>query len=269
LLCDARARSYESVQWLPREEVTLLLGALAALGFLVLGVVDLVWPAGRSRSRPKMKPSAAIRPTPTKVVVRPTRGTVGARLAPTPVAARPAPSPVVAKPSPPPVARPAAAAVVARAAPAPVAARPAPPVAAPTAPAARVADRGPTPVLTNAQRATHALGIGHALLERAERDTTLSADRRLMLVQSAIVWLTRGVQFAPDDAALREALGRAREALWAVYQDIALARLASEMPWGTTALAISRSATAEPGRDERWGAWGAMSGPPISTGRAS
>jgi hypothetical protein len=42
------------VGWLPREEVTLLLGALAALGFLTLGVLELLWPTGARRAvRPR------------------------------------------------------------------------------------------------------------------------------------------------------------------------------------------------------------------------
>ena len=38
------------VGWLPREEVTLLLGAFAALGFLTLGVLELLWPTGARRA---------------------------------------------------------------------------------------------------------------------------------------------------------------------------------------------------------------------------
>jgi hypothetical protein len=158
------------VQWLPGEEVTLMLGALAALGLLVLGVLDLVWPTRRTR---------------------PSRDAT----------AFPASTPALAR-------------------------RP-----------DRIEPRPAAPAVDNARRAAHALGIGRALLDRAVRDATLSPERRLMLLQSAIVWLTRGVQFAPDDEELREAVGRTREALWTAFQDIALARLAAETPWGTSALA--------------------------------
>jgi hypothetical protein len=175
------------VQWLPGEEVTLMLGALAALGLLVLGVLDLVWPARRPRPR---RDAAA------------------------------------------PVTCPAAAPAPARR-------------ADPTEP------RPAAPAVDNARRAGHALGIGRALLDRAVHDATLSPERRLMLLQSAIVWLTRGVQFAPDDEELREAVGRTREALWTAFQDIALARLAAETPWGTSALAADAGLAAP--RDERAG----------------
>src|SRR5882762_2444150 len=37
-------------------------------------------------------------------------------------------------------------------------------------------------------------------------------------------------------------------------------------PSAASRAATSRGATAPPGRDERWGVWGAMSGPPISSG---
>jgi hypothetical protein len=62
--------------WFPREEVTLLLGALMALGCLTLGIVELLWPAGvrrvaRARAAsvgravaavPIPRPAAAARP---------------------------------------------------------------------------------------------------------------------------------------------------------------------------------------------------------------
>jgi hypothetical protein len=165
------------VQWLPGEEVTLTLGALAALGLLVLGVLELVWPARRTR---------------------PSRDAAASATAAT---AFPASAPEPAR-------------------------RP-----------DRIEPRPAAPAVDNARRAAHALGIGRALLDRAVHDATLSPERRLMLLQSAIVWLTRGVQFAPDDEELREAVGRTREALWTAFQDIALARLAAETPWGTSALA--------------------------------
>jgi len=48
-----------SVELLPREEVALLLGSLTACGFLVLGILDVLWPpVSRRRDRPRA-PSAA------------------------------------------------------------------------------------------------------------------------------------------------------------------------------------------------------------------
>lgn len=42
-----------SVELLPREEVALLLGSLTACGFLVLGLLDILWPpVSRRRARP-------------------------------------------------------------------------------------------------------------------------------------------------------------------------------------------------------------------------
>jgi hypothetical protein len=43
-----------SVELLPREEVALLLGSLTACGFLVLGILDVLWPpVSRRRARPR------------------------------------------------------------------------------------------------------------------------------------------------------------------------------------------------------------------------
>ena len=45
------------LEWLPREEVTLLLVAAGALGCLVLGVLELLWPTGVRRvARPRTAP---------------------------------------------------------------------------------------------------------------------------------------------------------------------------------------------------------------------
>ena len=47
--------------WLPGEEVTLLLGAAGALGCLVLGVLELLWPTGaRRRVRPPTAPGSTL-----------------------------------------------------------------------------------------------------------------------------------------------------------------------------------------------------------------
>ena len=43
------------VGWFPREEVALLVGALAAFGCLALGILEVLWPAGvRRPSRPRV-----------------------------------------------------------------------------------------------------------------------------------------------------------------------------------------------------------------------
>jgi hypothetical protein len=58
------------VGWLPREEVTLLFGALAALGCLSLGVLELLWPTGARRvDRPRATPAGQSSP-PMRVSVR-------------------------------------------------------------------------------------------------------------------------------------------------------------------------------------------------------
>jgi hypothetical protein len=67
---DATCRCNGGVGWLPREEVTLLFGALAALGCLSLGVLELIWPTGGRRvARPRATP-AGQSPAQVRVAVR-------------------------------------------------------------------------------------------------------------------------------------------------------------------------------------------------------
>lgn len=89
--------------------------------------------------------------------------------------------------------------------------------------------------------AAAALRIGQTLLKRALEESAGTTDRRLAMIHAAVAALNRGLEAAPGDVRLREALGTAREALWATYQRIALDRLAADMPWGATALAGATS----------------------------
>jgi hypothetical protein len=65
------------VELLPREEVALLLGSLTACGFLVLGILDVLWPARSSRraspraSKAPAAPPAAVKPPAPADVPRP------------------------------------------------------------------------------------------------------------------------------------------------------------------------------------------------------
>ena len=52
------------LDWLPREELTLMVGAIAALGLLALGVFELLWPAGVLRARRRVRPAAPSTPPP-------------------------------------------------------------------------------------------------------------------------------------------------------------------------------------------------------------
>ena len=55
--------------------------------------------------------------------------------------------------------------------------------------------------------------------------------RKRRLISRAIACLNRGVEAAPDDAALQEALSAAHAALWTTYAQLGLERLTREMPW--------------------------------------
>jgi hypothetical protein len=65
------------VELLPREEVALLLGSLTACGFLVLGILDVLWPSRSSRralpraSKAPAAPPAAVNPPAPADVLRP------------------------------------------------------------------------------------------------------------------------------------------------------------------------------------------------------
>ena len=146
--------------------MTLLLGALAALGCLGLGVLELLWPTGVRR------------------VDRPRAARAG-RIAPV--------VPV------PPVTR--------------------APFAPPMSPARLV-----------------------ALVERARAET--DPERRTAALRVAILTLERwrATSAAPDAAGIARALEQARAELWADYQQIALRRLASAMPWRATALRVGAPA---------------------------
>jgi len=84
-------------------------------------------------------------------------------------------------------------------------------------------------------RAATALRLGRILLDGALRDTDPTSERKRRLIYRAIACLNRGVEAAPDDESLREALGAAHAALWTTYQQMGLERLAREMPWRATA----------------------------------
>ncbi|MBI2161254.1 MAG: hypothetical protein HYU25_12930 [Candidatus Rokubacteria bacterium] len=130
------------------------------------------------------------------------------------------------------------------------AAAPAAPGAAPAAPgaarAAPVAARGPrrapgAPPFED--RAAVALRVGRTLLGRALEDPDPASDRRLRMVCRAIACLNRGIETAPGDARLHEALAAAHEALekadpWTVDQ-----RLTAEMPWRVPAFAHAGEAS--------------------------
>jgi hypothetical protein len=79
-----------------------------------------------------------------------------------------------------------------------------------------------------------ALESGRALLEQAAAADDV--DRWVRLTRAAVTRLEAGLELAPDDAALREAAGGAREALWAAYGDGAERRLNESNPGGARRL---------------------------------
>lgn len=79
-----------------------------------------------------------------------------------------------------------------------------------------------------------ALGVGRLLLERARAEADL--ERRVTILTRAVAGLTQSTQSAPDDDELTATLAAARTLLWQTWEEIALARLAASMPWGSTAL---------------------------------
>ncbi len=158
------------MEWLPSEEIALLLATLVAFGVLVLGTLELLWPT-RPRS-PRRVPRPVAAPQPAVVPDRP-----------------------------------------------------------PVRPELAAAD----------DRASVALRVGRKLLEQALQDPDPAADRRVRLTCRAIACLTRGIEAAPDDRALREALAEAHQALAKADREIALRRLAAEMPWRPVMLAHAAS----------------------------
>jgi len=187
---------------LPREEVALLFGTLTACGFLILGVLELMWPAARRQS-PTRPSRIAPRPAPMS-----TRITAGAsRL----VTAASQLAPAVTPPA-------AAAPTAATSLPAP-AARPQRPLAA------------PKPTATTLPP----MAIARLLLDRAGAEGDL--ERRVSILNRAVAGLTRSVEAAPEDEALSQMLTSTRALLWETWERIAMARLAAAMPWNGEILA--------------------------------
>lgn len=106
----------------------------------------------------------------------------------------------------------------------------APPGGGPAAPGGRRHEpRGPDQDPPE-DRATVALRVGRALLERALQDPDPTSDWRARMLCRAIACLERGREAAPDDARLRESLASAREALAQTDQRLAFRWLAAVMP---------------------------------------
>lgn len=104
--------------------------------------------------------------------------------------------------------------------------------------AGRIAKVAPVPVpVLRPSRAVQPMSPARliALVDRARSET--DPERRTAALRVAILTLERwrATTTAPDDGVGR-ALERARAELWADYQQIALRRLASAMPWRATAL---------------------------------
>jgi hypothetical protein len=190
---------------LPREEVALLFGTLTACGFLILGVLEIMWPAARRQSptRPARSPSprpAPMAPRPARTSTRPTTAVadlvaMASQLAPV------ATQPPTTTPRPAPAARSAR----------PLgAARPAPTALPP-------------------------MEVARLLLDRAAAERDL--ERRVSILNRAVAGLTRGVEAAPEDEALSQMLTSARALLWETWERIAMARLAAAKPWSGEILA--------------------------------
>jgi len=108
----------------------------------------------------------------------------------------------------------------------------APPPAEPVRPRAReLAPPGDRAAPPFEDRAAIALRLGRMLLDRAHADPDPTSERKRRLISRAIACLNRGVEAAPDDASLQEALSAAHAALWTTYAQLGLERLTREMPW--------------------------------------
>jgi hypothetical protein len=115
--------------------------------------------------------------------------------------------------------------------------------AGPAAPGGRGPEpRGPDPGPPE-DRATLALRIGRALLERALQDPDPTSDWRARMLCRAIACLERGRESAPGDARLRESLASAREALAQTDQHLAVRWLAAVMPRRAPMLASAAPAS--------------------------
>lgn len=107
-----------------------------------------------------------------------------------------------------------------------------PAVPAPMAAPARV-------ISLEEDRAEVALRVGRTLLTRALEDPDPASDHRIRLLCRAIACLDRGLSVAPADARLRETLATANEALAQTDEQTAIRRLAAEMPWRASGLALA------------------------------
>jgi hypothetical protein len=187
---------------LPREEVALLFGTLTACGFLILGVLEIMWPAARrsSPARPVTSRSLASR------AVAPASPRAAAAAPVTAAAQRPARIALASRP-----------AAMAQPLPTP------PPVTTPVATA-------PSP-----SKPLSALEVARLLLDRAASERDL--ERRVTILNRAVAGLTRSAQAAPEDEALSQMLISTRALLWETWERIAKARLAAAMPWSGEILA--------------------------------
>jgi hypothetical protein len=212
---------------LPREEVALLFGTLTACGFLILGVLEIMWPAARRQrptraSRPPRLAPLAPRTAPT--AMRPT--TAAARLAA--VVSRPEP---LALPPAAATSQPAPAALQL----ALVATQPAPAATLPVSAAIQPAPARPLRVTSATRTVLPAIEIARLLLDRAAEEHDL--ERRVSILNRAVAGLTRSVEAAPEDEALSQMLTSTRALLWETWERIAMARLAAAMPWNGEILA--------------------------------
>src|SRR5574341_1381669 len=112
-----------------------------------------------------------------------------------------------------------------------------PPVGGPPAPVAGSGSPGAPEAPPIEDRAAVALRVGRTLLDRALADPDPASDGRLTLLCRAIACLDRGIHATPEDLRLHETLAVAREALARADEQVALRRLAAEMPWHAPALA--------------------------------
>ena len=96
-------------------------------------------------------------------------------------------------------------------------------------------------------RATVALRVGQALLVRALENPDPASDLRVRTLCRAIACLERGVEVAPRDGRLRDALAAARAALAKSDQRVAFRWLAAVMPLRPAVLA-----PAAPAPESRW-----------------
>lgn len=231
---------------LPREEVALLFGTLTACGFLILGVLEIMWPATKRPNLTRSPRPRASRLTPlasrSATTARPAAvASRSAAVAPQSATVAPQSAAVASQPA-------AVAPQFAAVAPQPVAVAEQPvavtsqpvTVAAPPTPATPrpgQATRSPRPVAPPqpASARLSPMDIARLLIERATAERDL--ERRVTILNRAVAGLTRAVQMAPDDEALSQMLTSTRALLWETWERIAMARLAAAMPWSGEILA--------------------------------